>query len=196
MASLCGKPSRDIEKKADVALRWIERAAFSTDPLISLLYQFFALEALLGDVSQGLKSAQLAFRSAMLSLVATGEFRHPSTTLMLYEDVRNYAVHGQSMPDVDRTTVRAFAAEVREALCEYLALARARGFSTRGKLTAFLDCHPKGADLVEWIRHYGGDGWEQFLAKRAGRATDEPWAAPGTSEAGSQGSIHEAPNRP
>jgi hypothetical protein len=46
-------------------LRWIERARFTGEPLIALLYLFFALEALLGDKPEGLKADDLAFGSGL-----------------------------------------------------------------------------------------------------------------------------------
>jgi len=52
-------------------LGWIERAIFTDGPLVALLYRFFALEALLGDKSSGLKGEQLAFRRATLSRAVT-----------------------------------------------------------------------------------------------------------------------------
>jgi len=79
--SLASEPTNEIERKADVALGWIERAIFTDDPLVALLYRFFALEALLGDKSSGLKGEQLAFRRATLSHAMTGGFRHPETAL-------------------------------------------------------------------------------------------------------------------
>ncbi len=49
-----------VEQSANRALEWFERAQLATDPLIELLYLFFALEAILGDTSEGLKGEQLA----------------------------------------------------------------------------------------------------------------------------------------
>lgn len=91
---------------------WIERAIFTDGPLVALLYRFFALEALLGDKSSGLKGEQLAFRRATFSHAVTGGFRHPETALWLYEEVRNNAVHGESMPDVDEEAADRFASDV------------------------------------------------------------------------------------
>ncbi|QHK18593.1 hypothetical protein GU243_01035 [Pseudarthrobacter psychrotolerans] len=88
-------PMTDIQKKADLALRWMERARFADEPLIALLYLFFALEALLGDKSEGLKADMLAFRQLVLSYIVTGVFRHPNNTWFLYDRVRSAAVHGE-----------------------------------------------------------------------------------------------------
>jgi hypothetical protein len=45
-----------------LAVGWLDRAVFTSDPLVATLYRFFALEALLGDTSDGLKSGSLALR--------------------------------------------------------------------------------------------------------------------------------------
>ncbi|HEY5989696.1 MAG TPA: hypothetical protein VIV12_25440 [Streptosporangiaceae bacterium] len=45
----------NVEEKAALAMGWMERACLTGDSLIAMLYRFFALEALLGDKSEGLK---------------------------------------------------------------------------------------------------------------------------------------------
>jgi hypothetical protein len=78
VATMPLEPSTDVARKADVALRWMERAWLSGDPLTALLFLFFALEALLGDKSEGLKAHGLAFRQTMLSHILTEGFFHPN----------------------------------------------------------------------------------------------------------------------
>jgi hypothetical protein len=62
VAAMPLEPSTDIDRKAGMALRWMEAASLSGDPLTALLFLFFALEALLGDKSEGLKAHGLARR--------------------------------------------------------------------------------------------------------------------------------------
>lgn len=176
-ARLVDEPASDIERKADVALRWIDRAVFTDDPLVALLYQFFALEALLGDKSSGLKGEQLAFRRAMLSHVVTGGFRHPETALWLYDEVRNNAVHGENMPEVDSGAVKGFASDVRAALSEYLTFAQSEGLTRRSKLTRALDQHSDRQQLVAWLSESGGPRWERFVAEQTTASTAK--ATPG-----------------
>src|SRR5262249_11688312 len=52
VARMPAEPTNDLQRKANLALRWMERAWFATEPLVALLYLFFALEALLGDKSE------------------------------------------------------------------------------------------------------------------------------------------------
>jgi hypothetical protein len=101
VAAVPAQPVTGVEQQANIALSWIERSIFADDPLVALLYLFFALEALIGDTSEGPKAHGLAFRQAMLSHMASGGFSHPSKTVFLYTDVRNAAVHGGSVQGVD-----------------------------------------------------------------------------------------------
>jgi hypothetical protein len=173
-ARLAGGTTNPIDVKAIVALRWIERAMFADDPLVAMLYQFFALEAILGDKSSGLKGEQLAFRRATLSHAVTGGFRHPAAALWLYEDVRNNAVHGSSMPDVSWADVQQFASDVRAALNEYLTFADSQGLTSRGKLMDALEEHPDRQQLVDWLRDYGGPRWERFVAEQTTGDAEAP----------------------
>lgn len=95
VSTMPAEPSTDVGRKADLALRWLERAWFANEPLIGFLYLFFALEALLGDKREGLKAHGLAFRQAMLGHLVTGMFSHPNETWFLYDQVRSGAVHGE-----------------------------------------------------------------------------------------------------
>jgi hypothetical protein len=161
--TLPAEPATTIDKKADIALRWMERARFTGEPLIALLYLFFALEALLGDTSEKLKADGLAFRQMMLSYIVTGEFAHPNTTWFLYDRVRSGAVHGENVPDIDEDTLRSFEWTVRDSLNQYLTLARDAGIRRRGKLLQMLSDHPDRPKLAEWVLENGGADWATYL---------------------------------
>ena len=158
-------PTTDIQKKADLALRWIERSRFASEPLIALLYLFFALEALLGDKSEGLKADMLAFRQLVLSHVVSGKFREPNTTWRLYDSVRSAAVHGEEPPLVNDSTVANFEWAVRDTLNDYLTFASTQKIDKRGKLIQKLISHPDVPQLVDWIRANAGADWEPYLKK-------------------------------
>lgn len=166
-AKLPAEPTCDLERRANLALRWIERAWLSGEPITGLLYLFFALEALLGDKSEGLKAEGLAFRQAMLGHIITGGFTHPSKTYFLYDEVRSAAVHGEDPPAIEWVDTRRFAWEVRRTLNQFLSYAEANGFKRRSRLLRALDAHPDNADLVNWLREHGGDEWSRFLAGRS-----------------------------
>ena len=161
-------PCSDVERKAALAMRWMERACLTGDELIALLYRFFALEALLGDKSEGLKAHGLAFREMMLSHIISGGFRHPNRTFFFYDQIRSAAVHGEEAPAVPRRDAAGFEWAVRDALSNYLALAASHGISRRGKLLQILDNHPDKPSLIAWLRQYGGSVWTAYLDKMEG----------------------------
>jgi hypothetical protein len=174
VAAMSPEPLTGIDKQADLALRWIERAWFAGEPLVALLYHFFALEALLGDKAEGLKAHSLAFRQMMLSHIVTGEFSHPSRTYFLYDKVRSGAVHGELAPHVSWETTRGFAWLVKQTLDQYLIYAMSEGLMKRGRLLRALDSHPDRRNLVSWLRENGGSEWTTFLddAERESRRRD------------------------
>jgi hypothetical protein len=163
VASLPVDPSNSVEERAIIAVGWIERSWFAGEPLIELLFLFFALEALLGDESEGLKAHGLAFRQAMLSGVVQGAFSDPNRTYLLYDQVRSTAVHGGRAPEVDEPLVKAFRGHVRRTLNEYLTYARRENISRGGALVRSLDNQAKRPELIEWLRARGGGVWNSWL---------------------------------
>ena len=95
---------KSINEKALLAVEWLDRAVFTSDPLVATLFRFFALEALLGDTSDGLKNGPLALRQMTLSRIATGYFRHPDDTFLPYDEVRSYRRARRSRADGDPRT--------------------------------------------------------------------------------------------
>jgi hypothetical protein len=158
-----------IDEKALLAMEWLDRASFTADPLVATLFRFFALEALLGDKSEGLKSGLVALRQMTLSRLATGYFGHPDETLLQYDDVRSYAVHGEVAPEVDEEQAARFEWAVRDTFNQYLELSRQQGFTKRSQLTAFLDDEVNRSADIEWIRKYateeGRKEWAKYFEK-------------------------------
>lgn len=163
IATLPVHPSTDIEKQVHIAMRWMERAWFADEPLVSMLYLFFSLEATIGDKSARLKAHQLAFRQAMLSHLATGGFSHPNDTWFLYDKVRSGAVHGDDLFDVSWDSARKFAWNVRQTLNNFVTIAERQGFAKRGRLLRFLDRHQDREGLIAWLRVNGGHQWVEYL---------------------------------
>jgi hypothetical protein len=54
-----------------------------------MLFLFFALEAILGDKSKGLKGRDFALRRSILGLRTTGGFSDPARACVFYEKVRS-----------------------------------------------------------------------------------------------------------
>ncbi len=178
VAQLPMQARNDVEAKALLALRWMETAWFASEPLTALLYLFFALEALLGDKSEGLKAPGLAFRQAILSAAVTGGFTHPNKTYFLYDRVRSGAVHGEDAPEINWDIVHDFATTVRWTMSHYLRFARDRGITRRGQLLKALDEHPEKPNLIAWLYANGGPEWEKYLASAS---PPEGNVAPATS---------------
>jgi hypothetical protein len=163
MMALPAEPGTDIERKALVALRWMERAYMTGDALVALLYRFFALEALLGRKSERLKAHGLAFRQMVLGHAVTGSFGRPTTTLLIYDQIRSGAVHGEDVPGVSSAITHDVEREIRRTLDQYLTFARQHSLVKRSRLLNMLDNHPARNDLIAWLREYGGDAWEPYL---------------------------------
>jgi hypothetical protein len=168
VAKLSLVPESDVEKRAHRATRWMERAWFSAEPLDALLFMFFALEALLGDVSEGLKGPALAFRTALLGHLVMEGFTNPNETFFLYDEVRSGAVHGEEPPEITWDQVQSFSLTVRWALTHYLKFAREHGFTKRSQLLDAINRDPARDDLIRWLRSYGGEHWSEYLDKLAG----------------------------
>lgn len=156
-------PKKSINEKALLALGWLDRAAFTSDLLVATLYRFFALEALLGDSSEGLKNGPLALRQMTLSSIATGGFRDPDDTFLAYKEVRSYAVHGEAAPPVTREQASHFAWAVRDTFDQYLTVAAERGLTKRRELLDLLDNYESRDELIAWIREHGSAEWGKYL---------------------------------
>lgn len=134
------------------------------DPLKSLLFLFFALEAMLGDRSEGLKAHGLAYRRTLLSLATKESFTDPSRAYLLYDEVRSAAVHGEEAPPVSDDVWRALLWDVRLALNEYLELAARDGFQTRRRVLRYLRGHPDRPRLDDWLLEFDEVIWKEFLS--------------------------------
>ncbi len=139
----------DLERHANLAVQWFEQAQLAIDPLMELLFVFFALEAILGKKSEKNKARGLALRRAVLSHKTTEHFAHPGRVYGLYEQVRSAAVHGSEPPKVPKDELDAFAWDARRALNEFLAYARAEGLVKRARVLRALDSDPAVPELVE-----------------------------------------------
>jgi hypothetical protein len=175
ISSLPEVPSTDVERRAELALRWYERAQLVVEPIDKLLYLFFALEAILGDKSEGLKAPALAVRRAMLGLLTTGHFTHPARTYLLYDKVRSAAVHGERPPDVDGRDVRSFGWDIRIAINEFLQFASDHGLVKRSRMRQALDVDDRRQGVVQALLEQDPDLWAPYLgpARDALRVTLE-----------------------
>jgi hypothetical protein len=162
LAALAAQPSTDVERRADLALRWYERAQLAQEPVVEVLYLFFALETILGEKSAKLKGHVLAMRRALLGLEISGHFRHPSNTYLLYDEVRSAAVHGEQVPQIGRQEVDAFELDVREAINEFLTFARSRNLVKRSKVRDALDADSRRQKLADQLAKEDPRRWNAY----------------------------------
>jgi hypothetical protein len=168
--SLSSKPRNHFERKANLALKWIDRGMMATEPVVALLYYFFALEALLGDTSAKLKAPMLAQRRAMLATAVGEGFKHPTETYFLYEQVRSAAVHGSDAPDISEDLAHEVGFDVRRALKQYLQFGGVQNFTKQSQLVMALDEHPQHPELIEWLRQNGGPVWIDYIDSLSDRS--------------------------
>jgi hypothetical protein len=161
-------PRNNLEHHATRALAWIEDSMIESDRVKSLLFLFFALEAMLGTRSERLKAHGLAYRRALLSFAVRENFADPNRAYLLYDQVRSAAVHGEEVPAVSEDVQQAFAWDVRLALGEYLQLAEQEGFETRRALLAYLREHPDRERLAAWLMETDDLAWGRFFGQREG----------------------------
>lgn len=158
-------PRNNLERQAVLAVQWINRGIFASEPVLALLYHFFALEALLGEKSEGLKAPLIARRRAMLAAAMDAGFLHPHANYFFYDRVRSAAVHGEIPDEVTEETVRTFTWDVQTALQEFLGYAKKEGFTKKSDLVKALDNHPKHAELLDWLQESGGPLWDKHFEK-------------------------------
>jgi hypothetical protein len=158
-------PHTRLDRRIDRAMRWVEQTFLVGDELLELLFCFFALEALLGNKSKGLKAQRLAFRRALLGSVAQGGFAHPNRVALLYDKVRSAAVHGGEPPKVPEKMLTAFVWDTRRALTEFVSYARENDLKSQGKLLVSLEESPKRDLLIKGLREKEPEEWEEFLDK-------------------------------
>jgi hypothetical protein len=149
-----------FELRATTALEWLDRARFTDTPVDRILYQFFALEAILGDKSEGEKGSKIAFRRAMLDHLLTGSFINPSITLALYADVRSVAVHGGDVPSIEASAAKARNRDVWSAINQTLDLAGRIGATSREQLCQHLDHHEEAHQLLRFLREIDPTRWD------------------------------------
>ncbi len=149
IATLPAEASTDVERRANRSLEWWERAQLAIEPVVTMLYLFFALEAILGDTSEGEKAEGLAMRRAVLGHRTTGSFSHPGRIYMLYAEVRSAAVHGEDPPDLPKREFDGFVWDVRVAINEFLDFARSKGLTKRKQIREALEADPDAAQILQ-----------------------------------------------
>ncbi len=155
IAAAPAKPVTDIDRRIDVAMRWMERATFEPDRLLGILFLFFALESIIGEKSGELKAGALSFRQMMLSHLVDDNFTNPITTFDLYQVTRSDAVHGETISEIEGAEYTRFSMTMHRTLEQYIEIAKREGFTKRRQLRKYLDEHADRAILINWVRTRG-----------------------------------------
>jgi hypothetical protein len=160
LLDLPGIGTNDATKHALSAMSWIDQAQLAVDPINRTLFLFFALEALLGDTSAGLKSQTLVFNRVMLGEIVSGGFFHPVPLYWLYDEVRSSAVHGDEPPQFPLSEVESLEWNVRNALYEYVTFCRDRKLTSRaGVRRELLKDREQAEKGLKWLRQRDPRGW-------------------------------------
>jgi hypothetical protein len=153
---------KGLMKQAQLAVDWISRSLIAPEPLIAMLYQFFALEAMLGDTAERLKSHQLAFRRTMLGHLVSDGWPAPESIYALYDQVRSAAVHGSETPMISAKTASGFESDVIQAVEQCLTFAATHGLTTRAQVRRALTTHEDVRAVLEDLRARDPE-WENFV---------------------------------
>lgn len=151
LADVSLNPETDIDKHAVIALEWLDLARLTPDRLNATLFAFFALEAILGDASEGTKASGLTFRAAFLAHLDVGHFQDPGVVYWLYDEVRSAAVHGSARPELPDRDFYWFDRTVRETLNRVIVYCRETGIARQSDLVRSLHEHPEAADFMAWL---------------------------------------------
>jgi hypothetical protein len=156
------RPSNKLQKRVLISVEWLDRARFADDPLVRLLYQFFALEALLGDRQAKEKGRLLAFRRAMLDHAVDGQFNDPNLTYYLYDEVRSAAVHGGESPEPDTWRSAKLDRDLHNVVNQFLRYVKSIGVTKHSEILQALDEHPDQDEMLAWLTRNNPDVWNDF----------------------------------
>ncbi|WP_143086319.1 hypothetical protein [Amycolatopsis saalfeldensis] len=153
---------KGLIKQAQLALDWINRSLVASEPLIAMLYQFFALEAMLGDTAEGLKSHQLAFRRTMLGHLVDGGWPAPESIYGQYDKIRSAAVHGSEAPVISPKAASLFESDVIQTVEQCLTFATANDLTTRAQVRRALAGHQNVQVVLEHLQARDPE-WANFV---------------------------------
>ena len=148
--------------QAQLALDWINRSLVASEPLIAMLHQFFALEAMLGDTAEGLKSHQLAFRRTMLGHLVDGGWPAPEAIYSHYDKIRSAAVHGSEAPVISPKAASLFESDVIQTIEQCLTFATANNLTTRAQVRQALAGHQDVQAVLKRLQDRDPD-WANFV---------------------------------
>ena len=169
VADLWERGPNDVERRASRALAWWERSFSATDPVIKIVFLFAALEAILGNRNEGIKSDDLAMHRAALSEALDEGFSSLAAHLTCTSMSVRWRSTAKSRWLSLVTKRRAFEWDIRRAINEYLRFAQRLQLTKRKQVRGELEA--KRVEIEAWL---GGDdahrrrGARRRLERRAG----------------------------
>ncbi|WP_194920876.1 hypothetical protein [Catenulispora rubra] len=149
----------EIETRIGLALSWIDAAYMDASPIHRIGFLFTALEAILGDSSEGLKAPALVFYRTALGHIVRGHFPDPNRLYYLYDRVRSYATHGEPTPDVSEDDVSYLNWNIRETLLDLVSFSRERNLTSRKKVRQELLRDGVDQLTLDFLRSHGPQEW-------------------------------------
>jgi hypothetical protein len=159
---MAAEPQHDVDKKAAIALRWLDAAHLASDRTTGILFRFFALEAMLGSSSDKLKAPDLAFMRTMLSHVMHYSFTNPLLIYILYDKVRSRAVHGEAEFTVSDDALSEFDCNILDCVEDYLIFCDRNAITRQAKLREALCSHADAPKVLAWLQEHGPGEWGDF----------------------------------
>jgi len=153
----------EIQNRLALAVSWIDAAYLDASPVHRVGFLFTALEAMLGDNSEGLKAPSLVFYRTALGHVVRGNFPDPNQLYRLYESVRSHATHGETTPEVTEDDISFLNWSIQDTLVDLLTFCRERHLTTRAAVRRELLKDGVDQLTLDYLRANGPtEWWEQW----------------------------------
>lgn len=145
------KLSDDLHDVVSRAFYWIGQALSTDNQNGQVTNLFTALEALLCKKSDGLKGEIITYRTTILSSSIRGHFVEPTQILWMY-GARSSVVHGSLVLPSASLKVGTLLYIVKQALSDFIQLAKAKGLSTQGEVIKALEESEEKRLLFAWLK--------------------------------------------
>lgn len=153
-------PSHKVQQQINIAIGWLDRATFATDPMIATLYRIFAFEALFTKrkKNRGGLARLITRRRATLGLMVEGGVIEQTAPPRLYKLVRSEAVHGEAV-SIDQKAADRFGQDARRAVVEYIRFVMENGFTQRHEVLDAIDNSPNREVAIRILKSHDPTFW-------------------------------------
>lgn len=148
----------DIQKRLALAVSWIDAAHMDASPIHRVGFLFTALEAMLGDQSEGLKAPALVFYRTALGHAVKGMFPDPYRLYYLYDQVCSYTTHGEAA-EVTDDDVSYLDWNIRETMFELVSFCNEHNLTKRSQVRRELLKGGVDQLTLDFLRSNGPSEW-------------------------------------